>query len=47
MSGTSKTNQLPVHGLFIDGHEVPATRADLLDVINPATGKLLAQISRA
>ena len=36
-----------VHGLFIDGREVAATRAELLDVINPATGELLAQISHA
>jgi len=41
------SNHPPVHGLFIDGHEVPATRPDLLDVLNPATGELLAQISHA
>lgn len=35
------------HGLFIDGREVAASRGDLLDVINPATGELLAQISHA
>ncbi|MFT5961288.1 MAG: acyl-CoA reductase-like NAD-dependent aldehyde dehydrogenase [Burkholderiaceae bacterium] len=33
--------------MFIDGREVAATRPDLLDVINPATGVLLAQISHA
>ncbi|TAM89187.1 MAG: aldehyde dehydrogenase [Candidimonas sp.] len=38
---------VPVHGLFIDGHEVPASRADLLDVVNPATGELLAQTAHA
>ncbi|HEY9461157.1 MAG TPA: aldehyde dehydrogenase [Paralcaligenes sp.] len=38
---------VPLHGLFIDGHEVAATRPDLLDVINPATGELLAQIGHA
>ena len=37
----------PVHGLFIDGRQVPASIPDLLDVINPATGQLLAQISHA
>jgi acyl-CoA reductase-like NAD-dependent aldehyde dehydrogenase len=36
-----------VHGLFIDGREVAASRPELLDVINPATGELLAQISHA
>jgi acyl-CoA reductase-like NAD-dependent aldehyde dehydrogenase len=41
------SNHPPVHGLFIDGREVPATRPDLLDVLNPATGELLAQISHA
>ena len=41
------SNGVPVHGLFIDGRAVAATRPDLLDVINPATGVLLAQISHA
>ncbi len=36
-----------VHGLFIDGHEVSASQPELLDVLNPATGELLAQISHA
>lgn len=36
-----------IHGLFIDGHEVSAGQADLLDVLNPATGELLAQIAHA
>ena len=45
MANSSK--EPSVHGLFIDGREVPATRSDLLDVINPATGQLLAQISHA
>ena len=47
MSGTGKADQAPVHGLFINGREVAATRPELLDVINPATGELLAQISHA
>ena len=48
MSSVPNTsNGVPVHGLFIDGREVAATRSDLLDVINPATGVLLAQISHA
>src|ERR1700709_2427626 len=41
----SSKKEPSVHGLFIDGREVPATRPDLLDVINPATGEVLAQIS--
>jgi acyl-CoA reductase-like NAD-dependent aldehyde dehydrogenase len=40
-------NMPRVHGLFIDGREVPATRADLLDVLNPATGGRIAQIAHA
>ncbi len=43
----SSMTQVPLHGLFIDGCEVPATRPDLLDVVNPATGVLLAQIGHA
>ncbi|MBU3567246.1 aldehyde dehydrogenase [Polynucleobacter alcilacus] len=45
MSTSSK--QVPIRGLFIDGKEVPASQSDLLDVLNPATGELLAQISHA
>ena len=37
----------PVHGLFIDGREVPASQPELLDVLNPATGELIAQIAHA
>ncbi len=47
MSAISKPSQPPVRGLFIDGREVPASRSDLLDVINPATGEILARISHA
>jgi acyl-CoA reductase-like NAD-dependent aldehyde dehydrogenase len=39
--------QVPIRGLFIDGKEVPASQPDLLDVLNPATGEMLAQISHA
>ena len=45
MSTTHK--QVPIRGLFIDGKEVPDSQADLLDVLNPATGEMLAQISHA
>ncbi|MDB5934791.1 MAG: succinic semialdehyde dehydrogenase [Massilia sp.] len=43
----SSTPEVRLHGLFIDGKEVAATRPDLLDVLNPATGELIAQISHA
>lgn len=36
-----------IRGLFIDGKEIPASQPDLLDVLNPATGELLAQIAHA
>lgn len=36
-----------VHGLFIGGQIVPASRPELLDVLNPATGDVLARISHA
>lgn len=45
MSTTHK--QVPIRGLFIDGKEIPASQPDLLDVLNPATGEMLAQISHA
>lgn len=45
MSNTK--NQPRIRGLFIDGKEVPASSPELLDVLNPATGELLAQISHA
>ena len=47
MAITSTSTEPTLHGLFIDGREVPATRGDLLDVINPATGELLARIGHA
>lgn len=52
MSGNSgstlpSSTSVPLHGLFIDGKAVAATRTDLLDVVNPATGDLLARISHA
>ena len=44
-AATGKTP--PMHGLFIDGREVPAASSDALEVINPATGTVLAYISHA
>ena len=39
--------QTRVHGLFIDGKEVPASGDELLDVLNPSTGEVLARIGHA
>ena len=33
--------------VFIDGKEIPASQPELLDVLNPATGEMLAQIAHA
>jgi acyl-CoA reductase-like NAD-dependent aldehyde dehydrogenase len=46
MSATT-TPEVRLRGLFIDGREVPASLPDVLDVVNPATGVLLAQIGHA
>lgn len=43
----STTGVIPVHGLFIDGRQVPASQPDLLDVLNPATGAVIARIAHA
>lgn len=47
MSDASSNAEVRLRGLFIDGREVPASRPDTLDVLNPATGELLAQIGHA
>ena len=47
ISAQTSMPAVPLHGLFIDGRETPATRPDLLDDINPATVELLAQIGHA
>lgn len=44
---STSNKQAPIRGLFIDGKEVPASQSDLLDVLNPATGEMLAQIAHA
>nr|WP_314626988.1 aldehyde dehydrogenase [uncultured Noviherbaspirillum sp.] len=41
------TPEVRLRGLFIDGREVPASLPDTLDVLNPATGELLARIGHA
>src|SRR5215813_110758 len=38
---------IPSYGLFIDGREVTASNADLLEVLNPATGEVIARIGHA
>ena len=40
-------NQPEIHGLFIDGKEIPASNSELLDVLNPATGEVVAKIAHA
>lgn len=45
MSAASTQARVRVHGLFIDGAEVPAEGDERLDVLNPATGEVLARIS--
>ena len=47
MSDASSNAEVRLRGLFIDGREVPASRPDTLDVLNPATGELLARIGHA
>ena len=46
-SSVAPDRAYPTHGLFIDGRQVPASNPDLLDVLNPATGELIARISHA
>ena len=43
----NESARVRVHGLFIDGAETPATSDERLDVLNPATGEVLARISHA
>ena len=44
---STSNKQVPIRGLFIDGKEIPASQPELLDVLNPATGEMLAQIAHA
>jgi acyl-CoA reductase-like NAD-dependent aldehyde dehydrogenase len=40
------TNEtIPGHGLFIDGCDVAASNAEALEVLNPATGEVIARIA--
>src|ERR1700712_5355927 len=47
MSASHSAAGVRTHGLFIDGAEVPAATDERLDVLNPATGEVLARISHA
>lgn len=38
---------VPTKGLFIDGEEIAATGLDLVDIVNPATGQVLAHTAHA
>lgn len=44
---SADTPRVRTHGLFIDGKEMPATGDERLDVLNPATGEVLARIGHA
>ena len=44
---TGRAAPIVQHGLFIDGHEVPAAGGELLDVLNPARGEVIARIAHA
>src|SRR6201996_5472934 len=44
MNSPTGTVDVEVHGNFVDGGEIEAGRGDMLDVRNPATGEVIAQI---
>lgn len=43
MSTAETLSQPATHGLFIDGQEVPGSSGETLDVLNPATGEVIAK----
>ena len=43
MSTAETLSQPPTHGLFVDGQEVPGSSGETLDVLNPATGEVIAK----
>jgi len=43
MSTAETLSQPATHGLFIDGQEVPGASGETLDVLNPATGEVIAR----
>ncbi|MGE5047791.1 MAG: aldehyde dehydrogenase family protein, partial [Deltaproteobacteria bacterium] len=43
MSTAETLSQPATHGLFVDGQEVPGSSGETLDVLNPATGEVIAK----
>ena len=43
MSTAETLSQPATHGLFIDGKEAPGASGEILDVLNPATGEVIAR----
>jgi acyl-CoA reductase-like NAD-dependent aldehyde dehydrogenase len=43
MSTAEALSQPTTHGLFIDGQEVPGSSGETLEVLNPATGEVIAR----
>ena len=43
MSTAETLSQPATHGLFIDGAEAPGSSGETLDVLNPATGEVIAR----
>jgi acyl-CoA reductase-like NAD-dependent aldehyde dehydrogenase len=43
MSTAETLSQPATHGLFVDGQEVPGSSGETLDVLNPATGEVIAR----
>ena len=44
MNIPAKTIDVEVHGNFVDGREIEAGQGEMLDVRNPATGDVIAQM---
>jgi acyl-CoA reductase-like NAD-dependent aldehyde dehydrogenase len=47
MAAIESDDGIQTHGLFIAGREVPAQAQELLDVRNPADGKVIARVYHA
>src|SRR6266508_2579427 len=45
ITASSRAAAAPTHGFFIDGREVPASSDEPLDVLNPATGRVIARVA--
>src|SRR3984885_1179637 len=44
MNSPAKSIEVEIHGNFVDGREIEASRGEMLDVRNPATGDVIAKI---